>query len=385
MYNQKQVFAAACMGLLFFGITLITLGSILPALSVKFELDRISSGRLTSILPAGILAGSLLFGPITDRYGYKLLLIFTTLLVIVAFEGLAFADSFFLLQVCVFVTGFGGGILNGATNALVADISTGDKGANLSLLGAFFGFGALGVPLLLGVLSKKYDYDTILSTTGYFLLLVVIYFIMIRFPKPKQAQGFPVKEGVKLLKEPAILLTGFFLFFQSGAEALVNNWTTSFLQHQQVSEQNALFILTFFVAGLTAARLALGVLLKKISSYRLLLFSLTLALIAGIILLFAENYALILSAYIILGAGLAAGFPVILGYVGQLYAHLSGTAFSIVLVIALTGNILTNYFFGIISQRYGLWQFPQILSVLIICLLIFLFLVRKKISSKVKM
>jgi len=142
MYKRKQVFAAACIGLLLFGIMLITLGSILPSLTAKFMMNEISSGKLVSLLPIGIIAGSLVFGPVADRYGYKMLFITTTLLMLLAFEGLAFANSFWLLQVSIFVLGFGGGVINGSTNAVVADISSEDKGANLSLLGVFFGVGA---------------------------------------------------------------------------------------------------------------------------------------------------------------------------------------------------------------------------------------------------
>src|SRR5687768_8809195 len=124
MYKRNQVFAAACIGLLLFGIMLITQGSILPSLKEKFGMNEIMSGKLVAILPIGIITGSLIFGPIADRYGYKMMFILTTLLMVVAFEGLAFANSFLLLQVSIFVLGFGGGIINGATNAVVADISS---------------------------------------------------------------------------------------------------------------------------------------------------------------------------------------------------------------------------------------------------------------------
>src|SRR5215831_1657998 len=214
MYNRNRVFAAACIGLLLFGIMLITVGSILPAITEKFESSGIKTGSLTWISPIGILFGSLIFGPIVDRFGYKTLLVVTTLLLIPSFQGLAFANSFFILQVCSFIIGIGGGILNGATNAVVSDISIGHKGASLSLLGAFFGFGALGMPLLLAVLSKHFDYSIILSWVGFSFLLVVIYFLLIKFPVPKHHQGFPLHAGMKLIKEPAILLIGFFLFFQ---------------------------------------------------------------------------------------------------------------------------------------------------------------------------
>src|ERR1044071_4684939 len=115
MYKRNKVFAAACIGLMLFGIMLITLGSILPSITDKFKLEGIKTGSLTWIFPIGILIGSLIFGPIVDRFGYKLLLIVTTLLVIPSFEGLAFANSFFILQVCIFIVGICGGILNGAT------------------------------------------------------------------------------------------------------------------------------------------------------------------------------------------------------------------------------------------------------------------------------
>ena len=176
MHKRKQVFIAACIGLLLFGIMLITLGSILPSLAQKFQLNEISSGKLVSLLPIGVIAGSLVFGPIADRYGYKMMFIITTFLMIIAFEGLAFADTFLVLQISIFVLGFGGGIINGATNAVVADISSEDKEANLSLLGVFFGVGALGMPLLLGILSKRFDYPVIVSSVGILMVLAIIYF-----------------------------------------------------------------------------------------------------------------------------------------------------------------------------------------------------------------
>ncbi|MBS1919923.1 MAG: MFS transporter [Bacteroidetes bacterium] len=386
MYKYKQVFAAACIGMLVFGIMFITLGSILPSLATKFTLDEVKAGTLTSILPIGVVAGSLLFGPIVDRYGYKVLLILTSLLIIPAFEGIAFTESLFILQVCIFVIGWGGGILNGATNALVSDISTGHKGASLSLLGAFFGFGALGMPFLLGALSKHFNYSDILSSVGILFVLVIGFFLITKFPAPKQTQGFPIKEGIKLLKDPGLLLIGLFLFFQSGTEALANNWTTTFLQKGiKIPEQGSLYILTLYIVGLTVARLVLGYVLKIISSFRLMLLSLILSLLGSIILLTAHDYPQSVIAYIILGIGFSAGFPVMLGYAGQLFPNLSGTAFSIVLVIALIGNTIVNYLFGFISHSYGIHLLPWLLLITAVCRIIFLFMLRKKVSLKIKM
>jgi MFS family permease len=284
MYKRSQVFISACIGLFLFGMTLITLGSILPSLTTKFE--GLSRSFLVAILPTGILLGSLVFGPIVDRYGYKLLLIVSVLISAVSLLGLAFTHSLPVLYSCIFFIGFGGGIINGGTSALVADISEENKGANLSLLGVFFGIGALGMPLLLGVLSKNFQFESILAGVGVFMCLTVLLFLFIVFPEPKQKQGFPLKQGLGLLKQPALLLCGLFLFFQSGVESLSNNWTTTYLQQKlEVTNEEALYVLSFSVLGLTIARLLLGALLKRVSSFAVMIASLGFVVLGNLMLI----------------------------------------------------------------------------------------------------
>jgi MFS family permease len=64
MYRKKLAFWSACAGMLLFGVSLITLGSVAPDLKVKLGLTEIASGTLFSILPFVILIGSLIFGPV---------------------------------------------------------------------------------------------------------------------------------------------------------------------------------------------------------------------------------------------------------------------------------------------------------------------------------
>ncbi|MGH7504315.1 MAG: MFS transporter, partial [Longimicrobiales bacterium] len=74
MYDRRPVFAAACLGMLIFGIVLTTLGSLLPSLIGRFGLDNAAAGSLFAVMSLGIMAGSVVFGPVVDRYGYKGLL-----------------------------------------------------------------------------------------------------------------------------------------------------------------------------------------------------------------------------------------------------------------------------------------------------------------------
>lgn len=384
MYNKRKNFIAACVGLFQFGMTLITLGSILPELKTNFESSGISAATLAGLLPMGIMLGSLIFGPIVDRYGYKLLLIVSILITAIGLLGLAYGTTVSIIYSCVFLIGFGGGIINGGTTALVADISEDNKGASLSLLGVFYGIGALGMPLLLGIMTKYYDYTTILSVVGWLMIASLIYFMMIQFPSPKHSHGFPVKEGIALLNKPIILLCGFFLFFQSGSESLINNFTTSFLQQElKVSNDKALYALSFSLAGLTLGRFLLGYILKRVSDIKALATCLSVIVIGNIVLHFTRSYPIAFTSLILTGMGLAGGFPILLGFIGQLFPTLSGTAFSILYVIALLGNTLINYGFGLFSDKYGVNFLPLSVLLTMVCMLLLLILIHKNIKSKI--
>lgn len=361
-FNSLQVFVAAGLGMLLFGIVLISLGSVLPHLRDHFGLSDMSTGALLSILPFGLLIGSLVFGPIVDRYGYKILLLACGFLVFAGLEGIALTSNIRILQISIFLIGFGGGAINGGANALVADTTEGDRGARLSLLGVFFGIGALGVPFLLGLLIHILSYEKILFWIGIFVLLPTFFYLIIDFPPPKHPQGLPIKDAAKLVKDPWIILTGFVLFIQSGMEGLANNWSTTYLQeNKEFLNQHALFSLTCLVSGMTAMRLILGWALPHLRSNLVLVGSIGLSIMGAVIILLTETHMATYAGMILLGAGLAACFPVIMGYVAGNYSHLSGTALSMVLVLALLGNMACNYGMGIIANAYGTGLLPAVI------------------------
>ncbi|TWV12452.1 MFS transporter [Bacteroidaceae bacterium HV4-6-C5C] len=373
-YNTKKVFITACIGMCFFGISMLALGSVLPALTLKLGLNNLEATGLVTFLPLGLLGGSLLFGPIVDRFGYKTLLLLSCMIVLLGIEGIILFENISMLQLSIVGIGLGGGVLNGETNALVADISDEkEKGARISLLGAFYGIGALGIPTLLSALSRYYSFETILQAIGVIMLIGVIFCSTIAFPPPKQPQGFPIKKGLKLLKESSLIILSLILFFQSGIEGVCNNWTALYLgQVTNISSGQALITLTCMVAGLTATRLLLVVLFKRLKMGSVLLFSLIVAAVGFGLLSFSPGFLRAAIAMVLIGVGLASTFPVIFSIIGSKYASLSGTAFSIALVIALIGQTLLNSLTGIISQQYGIGVYPlMMIAAIAIMLLLF--------------
>lgn len=271
------------------------------------------------------------------------------------FEGLAFTDTVWILTLSVFLIGLGGGAINGATNAVVADISTNGKGADLSILGVFFGIGALGMPLLLSLLKETVSFEAIVAATGGLVLLAAVLFAAVRFPDAKQAEGISMKQISSLFRDGTLLLIAFFLFFQSSFEGLINNWTTTYLMDQVAAPvEAALMGLSAYVAGMTVMRILIGSFLRRMPERRLLHISFGITLAALLLYSLSGSVTPAAIGLFLLGAGLAAGFPTMLGLVGNRYPDLSGTAFSFVLVIGLVGNILVNYSMGIVAENYGI-------------------------------
>ncbi len=353
--SRRVLFVCACLGMLTFGIVLTTLGAVLPSIIERFGLDKAQAGALFLLMTLGIITASLVFGPMVDRYGYKGILLAATALILAGLEGIAFAPTLGLLRVSIVMIGFGGGIVNGGTNALVADISSGERGAKLNLLGVFFGVGAVGVPFVLATLTGRFSQSALIAGVG---TLVVVPFVVIavsRFPIPKQPQGFPIAAAGGLLKDPLLLLMGVMLFLESGIELTVGGWISTFVKEElDVEAGKALILLSLYWLGMMLTRIALGRILRRASHFSVLYVCLAIALAGAALLLTTHSVAVAAAGVFLLGAGFAAMFPTVLGFIGDRYATLSGTAFSLAIAIALVGGMLLPYVAGILGGRYGM-------------------------------
>ena len=107
-YSVSKVFVAACAGIAIFGVAMLALGAILSSLEARIP----GAVQLPKYLSVGIIIGTLLFGPVVDKFGYKWILITASIAALAGLVGLALINDIALLTICIIVLGIGGGILN---------------------------------------------------------------------------------------------------------------------------------------------------------------------------------------------------------------------------------------------------------------------------------
>jgi len=141
-----------------FGVILLLMGSLLPSLNVSGA----RAGSLGSFPLLGILAVTIVIGPVLDKVGAKPVLALGLGLVAAALAAMPSLSAYPALAAAALAYGLGGGILNTATNAVVSELSASGRGAALNLLGFSFSLGAVTAPLLMAFASRRFSTAAIL-------------------------------------------------------------------------------------------------------------------------------------------------------------------------------------------------------------------------------
>ncbi len=351
----KGLAPAIFAGAFVFGIVMSSLGTLLPALTEGIGFQKADAGNLFLLMNFGMLIGSLVFGPVGDRFGYRTLLMSSVLLVGGAFFELSLAESFGFVAAVLIVLGLGGGALNGGTNALLSDISPEHRESALNILGICFGLGALFMPFLSGTLLAAVGLRSFLAVLVVLTLLPLALFALASYPPAKQRDGFSRRDLGSVLGNPLPYLVGLLLFFQSGNEFTVGGWLSTYLGEQQgMSVQGAAYGLAGYWAALMAGRLLAARIGARLSGALVVTWGAVLAGGGLTGLVFATGSASAVALAAIVGLGFSAIFPTTLAQAGRAFPRLSGTAFSVIFVMALSGGMTAPWVAGRIAQTAGL-------------------------------
>jgi FHS family glucose/mannose:H+ symporter-like MFS transporter len=353
--------AVAQAGMFVFGIVMALIGAVVPTLSERLSFTLGDIGTLFFFMNFAMLTASLVLGLIVDRFGLRLPLAGGAWLVGIGVWLVGTASGYTQLLPAVACLGFGGGALNGAANTLVADLheDPGRKGSALNQLGVFFGFGALALPFSLGALTSTLGLSGLLYGAAALCGVVGAVAAGLRFPAPKQTQGWPIAQMPTLVRMPVVMALAALLFFQSGNEFMLGGYLATFLTRELAAAPGvASYCLAGFWASIMIARIALSRFLPRMSPPVVVLASALLSAVGTLVIAGAQRLPLALAGTLLAGLALGGIFPTVLSLAGARFPDRSGTVFGVLFTIALAGGMTMPWLSGQLADGAGLrWVF----------------------------
>src|SRR5215469_13955154 len=325
----------------------------LPAMRARLQISLAQQGTLILLLYLGIFVSSLIVGPLIDHLGNKTNLFASSLIVALAMVCFANALSFAAASGAAILLGLGGGGLNTCTNVLVSELYAAHRGPMLNLLGIFFGVGAISVPLTAASIEGHFTISQLFLFCAVLAAVCALWYAVISFPPAITKQAFSFGDLFEAARYSGVLLLAFILFLESGNEACIAGWTSTYVDATGHSARIATLVLATYWGALMLSRILAAGVLRGIGKTQLVVNAAFMSVGGCAVLLSARSLILLFVGTALIGLSYGPIFPTTLAIAGDRYSQRAGTVFGLLFSIALVGGMTFPWAVGQVSQRVG--------------------------------
>lgn len=263
--------------ILIVGISGFSQGMLLPIIAIIFENEGISSS-LNGFHAASLYIGILLISPFMEaplrKYGYKPLILFGGITVIVSLSLFPVWKSFWFWFVLRFFIGIGDHTLHFATQTWITAISPiAKRGRNLAIYGLFFSLGFMVGPLMTKLLEINQSLPFIITSILSLLAWSTVYLIRNELPEQDDSESTSFLGTIKrFTKVSRIAWVAFLLPFTFGVlEASLNSNFPVFALRSGIDLTAVSIIIPAFSAGTLLTQIPLGMVSDRFGRRKTLL------------------------------------------------------------------------------------------------------------------
>jgi FHS family glucose/mannose:H+ symporter-like MFS transporter len=335
------------------GVVMTLLGPMLPMLQARWALSDTQAGYLFTAQFAASIGGMLLSGVLVQRYGYRITLLLSLIVMAIGVASLARANWMFgLISVCIFGAGFG--INTPAANLRIARANPQKAASALNLLNSCWGVGAMACPLIVATAQRSHHTSEFLYGTAAALVLLAAWIAEVRFTMEgnvaSEKQSSASNRG--LWDNGMLPIVAGLFFIYVGTENCIGGWVASYARR---IDSSALWAITpsFFWGALLVGRFLAPLALQRVRETHLATMGVALAAIGVVALLAARGVPLIMLGATIAGLGLSSVFPINVSLLSQWFgdrvALISGAIFS----CGNLGGAVLPWVVGALSTHFG--------------------------------
>jgi fucose permease len=330
------------------------LGPALLAILADFHVTPAAAGPLFLAYSLGYLAAVLIGGPAGDHWSRQRVLRAGAAVLCLGLVALFLAHIWILVIAAMGIIGVGNGVVDSGTNALMNDISPPEGHAReQNVLHAFFGFGALLGPLLIGAfLAIQVGWRGAYAVVAVGALVLVVLLSFLRLAdRPDTHPAVGIRSVLALALTPFVLVLALMISVYVGAEVLLGDWSATYLQRiHHFDKVAAATSVSLYWGGIAVGRLLSAFATRWVSGKALLVGTCALSLVATIALVLAPTAPIALIALAFSGLGHAAVFPLVMAIAGEIYPEVTGSIAGLLIGAAAIFGAIVPWIGGVLVQ-----------------------------------
>ncbi|MDG4846531.1 MFS transporter [Peribacillus frigoritolerans] len=386
--NNKLLFSVL---ILIVGISGFSQGMLLPIIAIIFENDGISSS-LNGFHAASLYIGILLISPFMEaplrKYGYKPLIIFGGITVILSLALFPVWKSFWFWFVLRFFIGIGDHTLHFATQTWITAISPIKKrGRNLAIYGLFFSLGFMVGPLMTKLLEINQSLPFIITSILSLLAWSAVFLIRNELPEQDDSESTSFLGTLqRFTKVSRIAWVAFLLPFTFGVlEASLNSNFPVFALRSGINLTAVSIIIPAFSAGTLLTQIPLGMISDRFGRRKTLLTILfsgfAIFTLAGI---YSDSVLGLFICFMFGGMMVGSTFSLGISYMADLLPRNLLPAGNLLCSIFFSlGSIGGPFFGGLVIEHIKGGNFFYMISIMLILVFISLAMFKEKMPASV--
>ncbi|PCD07822.1 MFS transporter [Peribacillus simplex] len=386
--NNKLLFSVL---ILIVGISGFSQGMLLPIIAIIFENDGISSS-LNGFHAASLYIGILLISPFMEaplrKYGYKPLIIFGGITVILSLALFPVWKSFWFWFVLRFFIGIGDHTLHFATQTWITAISPIKKrGRNLAIYGLFFSLGFMVGPLMTKLLEINQSLPFIITSILSLLAWSAVFLIRNELPEQDDSESTSFLGTLqRFTKVSRIAWVAFLLPFTFGVlEASLNSNFPVFALRSGIDLTAVSIIIPAFSAGTLLTQIPLGMISDRFGRRKTLLTILfsgfAVFTLAGI---YSDSVLGLFICFMFGGMMVGSTFSLGISYMADLLPRNLLPAGNLLCSIFFSlGSIGGPFFGGLVIEHIQGGNFFYMISIMLILVFISLAMFKEKMPASV--
>jgi fucose permease len=350
----RHTLILACGVFLAAGISLASLGPLLPYLAMRVGQDIAALGWLFTALSGGVMLAQFGVGQASDRFGQRPVLTAGMLLMGSGIFGVTLSRSLGALLAAAIVVGIGFGAVLTAGNLLVARLFPARGAAALNGMNLCFGVGSMLGPALVGQAGARLATPHAALWAGGGMLLTLAPAVLLLAAAIRPAQTTPDGARQTSSRTVVLWLSGVLLLIYTGTEVGFAGWLTVYMiTSAKLAPAAAALVVSGFWLALTTGR-AIGAGLGLRLAPQSLLATSLFGMLAGaaVLLTSVGHFEGSVAGVLLFGLSCGPVFPTVLALVTAATRG-SGTAAGLVLALGNGGGLIIPALLGWLLNRYG--------------------------------